>query len=234
MKVGSIMRRDVVTVRPETPLREVARILTEHSISGLPVVDAEGAVIGVISEADFVTREGGRPTGRRRGLLHLLAEPADRAALAKVEATTAGEAMTSPAITVDPGLSIRDAARMMAERQINRLPIEQDGRLVGILTRADVVRAFARSDDELQAAIDADVLRGAMWLDEGAVTVRVVDGFATLTGTVEKRSDVPILERLVREVPGVMGCDVSVDWRMDDTGIQPEARDLVNPPFGPA
>jgi CBS domain-containing protein len=234
MRVEAIMQRAVVTVRPETTLRDVARILTEHAISGVPVADEAGAVLGVVSEADFVTREGGLADDRRRGLFHLLAEGPDRAAMLKVEARTAGEAMTSPAITVEPVASIRDAARIMTERQVNRLPVVHDGRLVGILTRADLVRAYARSDEELTAAVREDVIRRAMWLDEAAVTVRVVDGVATLTGVVEKRSDVPILERLVREVPGVLGCEMAVDWTLDDSGIEPEVRDLVNPPFGPA
>jgi CBS domain-containing protein len=234
MKVDTIMRRDVVTVRPETALRDVARILTDHAISGLPVVDADGAVLGVVSEADFVIRERGLADGRRRGPFHLLTETPDRAALAKVAATTAGEAMTSPAVTIGPTTSIRGAARLMAERRINRLPVVLDGRLIGIVTRADVVRAYARSDEELRESILHDVIRGAMWLDAEALTVAVVDGVVTVTGTIEKRSDVPILERLIREVPGVMGCEVSLVWTLDDTGIEPEARDLVNPPFGPA
>lgn len=233
MKVESIMRRAVVTVRPETPLRDVARVLVEHGISGVPVVDAGGTVIGVISEADFVLREQG-VSRRRGGLFRLLADDGDRETLVKVEATTAGEAMTSPPLTIEPAATLRDAARLMTERQVNRLPVVHDGALVGIVTRADIVRAYVRTDEELRAAIVDDVVRRTMWLDARALEVTVENGVAHVSGTVEKRSDVAILERLVREVPGVMDCAVTVGWRLDDTGIQPEARDLVNPPFGPA
>ncbi len=233
MKVEAIMQRSVVTVRPEAPLRDVARILLEHAISGVPVVDSEGDVIGVVSEADFVLREQGAPVGRRR-LSRFLADDADRSTLVKAAATTAGEAMTSPALTVDPDTSLRDAARLMTERQVNRLPVIHEHRLVGIVTRADIVRAYARSDEELREAILTEVVRRAMWLEEGSVSVTVEGGVARLTGTVEKRSDVPILRHLVLEVPGVMDCVVAVGWRLDDSGIEPEARDLVHPPFGPA
>lgn len=233
MKVEAIMRRTVVTVRPEAPLRDVARVLVEHGISGVPVVDAGGAVVGVVSEADFVLREQGMPA-RRGTLFRLFAEDADRATLLKVEAATAGEAMTSPAITIEPATRLREAARLMTERQVNRLPVVQDGRLVGILTRADIVRAYVRSDEELHDAIVDEVVRRAMWLDERSVVVTVENGVAQIGGTLEKRSDAAILERLVREVPGIMDVVLTVDWRLDDRGIEPEARDLVNPPFGPA
>ncbi len=234
MRVVEIMRRTVVTVRPEAPLREVARLLIDHGISGLPVVDASGAVVGVVSEADFVLKERGAPERRHRLLDWLFGEPdAERADLAKVEAATAGEAMTSPAVTIQPETSVRDAARIMTERQINRLPVVEAGLLVGIVSRADIVRAFVRSDDELRSAIVEEVVRHAMWLDERDIEVAVTNGYARLHGTVERRSDVPILARLVREVPGVIDAEVAVGWRLDDTGITAEPADLVNPPFGP-
>lgn len=235
MKVEAMMRRTVVTVRPDTPLRDVARILVEHGISGVPVVDRSGGVVGVVSEADFVLKEQGLPERRRGPLFRLFTgSEEDRATLLKVHATTAGEAMTSPAIAIEPSTSLRDAARLMTERRVNRLPVIQDGRLIGIVTRSDVVRAFTLTDQELRALIVEDVLHRAMGLEPEAVEVAVANGYARVTGTVEKRSDAPILERLVAEVPGVMGCEVTVDWRLDDTGIEPEAADLVNPPFGPA
>ncbi len=234
MKVEAVMRRTVITVRPDTPLRDVARILVEHRISGVPVVGADGGVLGVVSETDFVVKERGLPADRRRTLLHPIGERPDATTVSKVEATTAAEAMTSPAVTVEPTTGLQDAARLMTDRRVNRLPVVHEGRLVGILTRADIVRAFVRTDDELRAAVIDDVVRRAMWLDETAVDVTVADGIVHVTGTVERRSEVPILERLIGEVPGVVACRVDVTWRVDDTAIRPEARDLVNPPFGPA
>ncbi len=235
MDVGSIMRRPVVTVRPETSLREVARLLVEHGISGVPVVDASGAVLGVVSEGDFVIREGGAPRERPRLLDRLFGGETGPTPeeLAKVHATTAGEAMTAPAITADPRTHLADAARTMVERAVNRLPIVEDGRLVGIVSRADLVRAFVQSDDELRTTIVEDVVRRAMWLDDRKLGIDVADGRVTITGTLERRSDAGILERLIEQVPGVIAVTVETDWRFDDSDVRAPAVDMVSPPYGP-
>lgn len=230
MRIDTIMRREVLTVRPATPLREVARLLVERGISGLPVVDEEGAVLGVVSEADFVLKESGAPK-HRRGLERFFGGAPE--ANAKVEATTAGEAMTAPAITVGSVTSLQEAARIMVERAVNRLPVVDDGRLVGIVTRADVVRAFVRTDEELQRIVVDDVVLGAMWMDPAKVTVEVADGIVTIGGTLEKRSDGPILERLVRSVPGVIDVRMEAGWSLDDTELRAPKPDIVSPPGPP-
>jgi CBS domain-containing protein len=235
MRVVEIMQRTVITVRPEASLREVASLLVKHGISGLPVVDRAGTLVGVVSEADFVTREGGTPEGRHRVLELFLGESAaERTDLAKAEAATAGEAMTSPAITVDPDASVRDAARIMTERQVNRLPVVSGGKLVGIVSRADLVRAFVRTDEELGAEIIADVLRRGMWLDAKDFDVTVTGGVAHVYGTIERHSDVAILRRLVAEVPGIVGVDVEVAWQIDDEEFGVQMANVGNQPFGPA
>jgi CBS domain-containing protein len=235
MKVGEIMKRSVVTVRPETSLRDVAGLLVEHGISGVPVVGDSGAVLGIVSEADFLIRERGIPDRRPRLLDRVFGRGASLAAdeLAKLAAKTAGEAMTIPAVVVGPGTAVREAARIMSARQINRLPVIEDNQLVGIVTRADIVRAFVRTDEELRAAILDEVVRRAMWLDDRAVSVTVGDGVARIDGTVERRSDVVILERLVREIPGVLDVTLDVGWRVDDTDVEPPRQDMVGPAYGP-
>jgi CBS domain-containing protein len=235
MRVIEIMQRAVITVRPEASLREVASVLVEHGISGLPVVDRTGVLVGVISEADFVAKELGVPEHRHRVLELFLGESAaDSADIAKAEAATAGEAMTSPAITVDPDASVRDAARIMTERQINRLPVVAGGRLVGIVSRADLVRAFVRTDDELRAEILEDVLRRALWLDAQDFEVTVSNGVARVRGTIERHSDVAILRRLVAGVPGIVDVDVEVAWLTDDDALGARMVNVGNQPFGPA
>ena len=121
----------------------------------------------------------------------------------------------------------------MTERQINRLPITDGGRLVGIVTRADIVRCFVRTDEELRTAIVEEVLHREMWLDERDVAVTVEGGVVSVEGTVEKRSDAAILERLIREVPGVIDVRLGLRWRLDDAEVEALGRDLVNPPQGP-
>ncbi len=235
MKVGEIMKRSVVTVRPGASLRDVAGLLVEHGISGVPVVDDSGAVLGVVSEADFLIRERGIPDGRPRLLDRLFGRGASLAAdeLAKLAAKTAGEAMTSPAVVVTADTAVREAARIMSERQINRLPVIDRDQLTGIVTRADIVRAFVRTDDELRTSILDEVVRRAMWLDDRAVSVAVDDGVARISGTVERRSDAPILERLVREIPGVLDVRLDVGWRVDDRDVDPPRQGVVGPAYGP-
>ena len=234
MKVRDIMHRGVVTVRADAPLKEVARLLVEHAISGLPVVDEAGAVIGVVSETDLVIKERGRPERPPR-LIERLFGPraADRAELAKVEATAAGDAMSSPAITIDAGQLVRDAAELMIERRINRLPVTDGGRLVGIVTRADIVRSFIRPDEEIRRSIVEDVIERAMWLDTRLLTVSVRQGVVRLEGTIDRRSSVAILEALVHGVGGVVAVETDLRWQVDDSRYVAPEPDLVSPPYGP-
>jgi len=214
MKIRQLMSRDVVTVTPGTTLKEVARVLTRHGISGVPVVDAGGAVVGVVSEADVLVKERG-PQARQTGRFAWLGDARDPAADAKVAARTAGEAMTSPALTIGPERPASAGARLMVEHKINRLPVVKDGGLVGIVTRADLVRAFTRPDDELAREIRADVVERAMWLSRDQVDVTVVDGEVALAGSVETRVDAEVLELLSARVPGVVAVTSRVRWRTD-------------------
>jgi CBS domain-containing protein len=202
VKVKDLMSRDVVTVTPETPLKAAAALLVEHRISGLPVCDA-GSVVGVVSEADILVKEQGRDDRHGRVLARLLAgAPLDET---KIEARTAGEAMSAPAITIGPNRQAAAAARLMVEEGVNRLPVvSREGELVGIVTRADLVRAFVRSDDQIEREISEEVLRRALWAEPGAVRVRVRDGEVQLDGELDSTEDVTVLERLVGRVPGVV------------------------------
>ena len=209
MNVADIMTTDVVTVTPETSLRDVAVILVERRISGVPVVDGE-RLVGVVSEADFLAKEAGElrhvaPAALRR----LLGESrADEQRTARVQATKAGEAMTSPAHTIGPDSSLAEAARQMDERKINRLPVVDDGRLVGIVTRADIVRSFVRGD----TAVDAD-LRRALRAVDGLYIESVRDGVVVLTGTVRHRALVETVAHLAAAVPGVVAVNTQgIRW----------------------
>ena len=218
MTARDVMTQPVVGVRPETPLREVARLLIDHRISGLPVVDEMGAVLGIVSEADFLIKEQGAEAVQHRRLARILGESSEsRSQLAKVAALTAGEAMTAPAVTVSPGCRIAEAAAIMTGRGVNRLPVVDDGRLVGIITRADLVRAYVRTDDELASTIRDDVLLRILWLDPAQFTVIVKDGVASITGHVENRSTVEMVEQAVGLVPGVMGVHIDVTWSSDES-----------------
>ena len=230
LTVRDVMTRGVIAVHPETPLADVARLLVEHRISGVPVTDAHGAVLGVVSEADFLIKGQGADAVRHRPLSRFFGESgASRAMQAKIAATTAGAAMTSPAITIGPAASTGEAAGLMTARSVNRLPVVDGGRLVGIVTRADLVRAYTRSDDELARAIREDVLFRALWLDPAAFIVAVTDGVVSITGTVDRRSTAEMVEHVIAMVPGVVAVQADVRWAMDDSGIRPATID----PFFP-
>ena len=204
MKVSDLMTAEVVTTTPTASLKDVARALVERGISGMPVCDDAGAVVGVISEGDILYKERG-PTERRHGPLGWLVDMTPDWEIAKSDARTAGEAMSAPAITVTPIESAATAARLMTENGINRLPVvAMNGRLVGILTRADLVRAFVRPDEEIAAEIRDDVLERVLWADPGSIEIAVHDGEVDLAGRLQTETEVEVLEKLVAKIPGVV------------------------------
>jgi CBS domain-containing protein len=160
----------VISVETGTSLKAVAGLLAKNRISGVPVCDDEGHILGVVSEADIVTKEEGYAP-RRIGFLGWLFAPPPELAK-KLDARTAGEAMTSPPVTIDPGARVSQAARVMADRKVNRLPVVREGALIGIITRGDLVRAFLRTDGEIREEILDDVLKRTLWIDPERVEVR--------------------------------------------------------------
>lgn len=216
MKVNEIMTADVLTIGPEAPLRDVARILVEREISGMPVCDIERHVLGVVSEADILFKERGRPS-EGSALVGWMLGGSVMPDAVKAAARTVDEAMTAPAITIGPFRSVHEAARLMTEHGINRLPVVRDGELVGIVTRSDLVRAFVRGDAEIHDEIVDELLGRTLWLDRDAVEAEVRDGSVLLTGEVRTRSDATLLERLVTRVPGVVAVESKLHWRLDDS-----------------
>ncbi|HET9457147.1 MAG TPA: CBS domain-containing protein [Candidatus Limnocylindrales bacterium] len=196
------MTRNVIAVRPDTPLKDVARLLVKHRIGGVPVVDDDNVVLGVVSESDFAIKELSSDHVHQSKLDRLLGRPNRDAE--RVAATTAAEAMARPAITIDdPAGSVRDAATVMVERNINRLPVTESGRLVGILTRGDLVRMFAEPDDAIR-----DRLRHQLRAVDGLTVDRVEDGVATLSGIVGTKTVAEAAIHIAEKVDGV----VAVAW----------------------
>lgn len=217
MKVMEIMTADVRTVTPETTLKDVATVLVENRISGVPVCSADGRVLGVVSEADILLKEW-NPGQRLGGPLAWLLDGRSDASVIKAAATTAAGAMTAPAVTIGPERPVAEAARELTERNVNRLPVVKGGTLVGIVTRADLVRAFTRTDEEIGREIREDVVSRSLWLEPDSVTITVEQGAVALAGEVEGRSGACLLGRLVARVPGVVSVQNDVTWRTDDTG----------------
>lgn len=223
MDVRDVMTREVITVTPEMRLRDLAHLLTERQISGAPVVDADGICIGVISEADLLAKQLSRPASRRLPLEWILGEHHDADELRRRAAITVGQAMSSPPVRIELDRPVREAAALMVDRGVNRLPVISEGRLAGIVTRSDLVTAYLRQDADILHAVREKVLRETMWLDPNAFDVDVRDGVVRIAGLVDRRSTAGIVARLIGITDGVTEVQSGLAWDWDDTQVEPAA-----------
>ncbi|MBM7440418.1 CBS domain-containing protein [Streptomyces sp. HB132] len=181
LTVADLMTPSVVSVQRGTTFKEIARLLSESRITAVPVVDDRGRPVGVVSEADLLRN-------RSAGV-----------------ARNAAALMSHPAITAKPLWNVVHAARVMDENKVKRLPvIDEDGRLVGILSRSDLVQVFLRRDRAIQEEILEEVVTQTLKLSPSALNVEVSEGLVTLSGIVRNHGDVPVLLRLCQSVDGVV------------------------------
>ncbi|MEU6747803.1 CBS domain-containing protein [Spirillospora sp. NPDC046719] len=202
------MTSDVVTVSPDDGFRDVIAALADREISGAPVVDGEGRLVGVVTEADLLRKAaaGREGPGRKRRLERQGAG-----------ATTAGEAMSSPPVTTTADAPVAEAARSMGRHGFKRLPVvDPDGRPVGIVSRADLLSVFLRTDAEIHDEVIHEIVIQSLWLDPAEVEVDVRDGVVALRGRVPVASLVPIAERLTASVDGVVKVINGLDYDEDD------------------
>ena len=203
MRVHEIMTTEVATTTAEALLKDAALQLVRGRISGMPVVDGDRHVVGVVSEADILAKEGDEQ--KPGGFLQWLVDPADPWVAARFDAVTVGDAMSSPARTIFADRTVAEAATLMLDENVNRLPVvDADGALIGLVSRGDLVRAFVRTDEEILKEIEDDVLRRVMWLNPSDVEVTVEDGIVTIKGEVASEADADLLPKFVRRVPGVV------------------------------
>lgn len=222
-KVGAVMTDDVVTARYGTPFKEVVGLLREHRVSGLPVIDEDDKVIGVISETDLMRHQAGPPDsgGRLATWVRGLSRGA-RDSAARSHARTAGGVMSAPAVTIPAEASLAAAARLMARAGVERLPVvDEEDRIVGIVTRGDLLQVFLRSDEEIRQAVRREVFTDALCLGPDAAEVAVYDGVVTLTGELERRSDTTAALGLTRALDGVVDVVGHLAYRLDDRRAQP-------------
>jgi predicted transcriptional regulator len=209
MKVSDVMTENVFTVAVDTPLKTVATRMLEYGVSGMPVVVGE-RVLGVISETDILFKE--RTVPDRKGVVDWLMHYAEDPPLAKLDARTAGEAMTTPAVTIASGRSVADAAALMLDLSIDRLPVVDAGRLVGIVTRTDLVRAFTRKDDEVAGEIRRGGMLQRLWLDPEQLEISVDAGNVILEGQVDTQDLAESLVRFGAQTPGVVSVESRLTW----------------------
>ncbi|MFI7413428.1 CBS domain-containing protein [Streptomyces sp. NPDC049627] len=216
--VAELMTRDVVRARRDTPFKDIVRLLSENDVTAVPVVDEQDHPLGVVSEADLLRKSADQadPSGRAP-VPHL--EAWERA---KATGSRAEELMSAPAVCARPEWSVVEAARLMEKHHVKRLPVvDEADRLLGIVSRSDLLRIFLRRDDAIRDEITEDVLRRTMGLRPWEVTVEVRDGRVDLGGSVEFSSLVPVIERLCRSVDGVVSVDGHIAYGTDDARRPP-------------
>jgi CBS domain-containing protein len=212
--VASVMTTALISVQPQTPFKEIVELVIKHGVSAVPVIDNDGVPVGVVSEADLVSKEefeGGTDPKP------MLALPARRQRWRQAFGLTAAEVMHSPVLTIGTADTVPVAARKLATAGIRRLfVIDHGGRLVGVVSRRDLLRVFLRTDEQLRSEIISEVLTGSLWTESDAVQVAVDNGVVTLSGTVLRRSEADIVARLVQAQPGVVGVVDNLHYQVDD------------------
>ncbi|MFD6230346.1 CBS domain-containing protein [Streptomyces sp. NPDC060232] len=198
--VADVMTAKVIAVTPDTGFKDIAAAIERWKVTALPVIEGEGRVVGVVSEADLLPKEEFHE--HRPGMIEQMRRLGDTA---KAGSTRAENLMTTPAVTIRPDASLPQAARLMAERHIKRLPVvDADDTLKGIVSRADLLKVFLRTDDELTEDIRQNVVERLFPLSHNGVTVTVTHGIATLTGSVRDDHLIPMADRLARSVEGIV------------------------------
>jgi CBS-domain-containing membrane protein len=204
-EVADIMTRTVVTAKADTLLPALVDDMVRYGVSGIPIVDAESRLLGIVTEADLMSKVAFGGTHHRSiALLGDLLRGREQRARSKSEGVSAAEIMTTRVETARPHDSVRAAARRMIAAGVKRLPVLDDDRLVGIVSRSDVLNSMHRNDDELQGEINAALQDPTRIPEEALVTASVTDGVVTLTGTVQFALDLPVLSSIVWRFPGVV------------------------------
>ncbi|MFJ3175320.1 CBS domain-containing protein [Streptomyces roseus] len=215
IKVADLMTDEVVSVTPGTVFKDVVKLLAQYDITGVPVLDEEDRVVGVVSQTDLLARAAPGPD----------ASQGDAGAGG---ASTAGEVMSSPAVTVRAEQTAADAARLMTRRGIERLPVvDVEDRLVGIITRRDLLRVFLRPDSEIRRRVRDEVLADVLAVPAGDIDVHVIDGVVALDGHIRQAEQLSLLISLVERIDGVVAVASHVTARSGAAASAGHSRDTA-------
>ncbi|MFI8437837.1 CBS domain-containing protein [Streptomyces sp. NPDC079020] len=216
-RIEQLMTREVVSVRGDAPFKEIARTLSQHQVTAVPVVDGGGRVVGVVSEGDLLRKTADQA-----------ATPGDLPAVpdleawerAKAEGTRAEELMSAPAVCARSEWTVAEAARLMEVQKVKRLVVvDGDDHLLGIVSRRDLLGVYLREDDDIRREIVEDVLGDTLRLEPTALTVGVHDGRVELGGRLPFRGMAPAVERMCATVDGVVSVSCArLTYGVDDTG----------------
>jgi len=216
-----IMSSPVITASPDMSFKDIVAIMLEHGISGLPIVDEGGRLVGMVSEADLLLKE--EEPRAQPGLIpwhgSSLRLERIRDRHRKAEGMTAGTLMTENVVSATESATIHHLAHLMLVHDINRIPIVRDGRVVGIVTRADILKVFTRGDEALLKVVQ-QTLAQDLWIDPKALSITCLNGVITLSGQAERHSDRDIIIRWVKAIDGVVGVNADhLEFRVDDLAL---------------
>lgn len=213
--VADVMSEPVVWVGPRLPYAEIVRTMSDAEIGAVPVLDDHWTLLGLVSESDLLAKVA---LADEAATAPLVESPRHRRTRRRAAGDTAADLMSAPVITADPGESVVAAAKRMARHRIKHLPVvDEAGRVVGMVARADLLRVYLRSDTQIRDEIATTVVRDVLLCSPDEVRVSVAEGVVTLTGEVEFRSLVPVALRLARSVDGVVDVVDELTYRTDDS-----------------
>jgi CBS domain-containing protein len=227
--VRDVMTTSVLSVPVEAPFAEVARVLFAGGVRAVPVLDRDGTLLGVVSEGDLLaTAERGDPLPGQSGPWQRLLRRRHTGDPGRPGATTAGELMTTPVTTIEPGATVAHAARCMREHRLGWLPVVDDhGRMVGVLGRSDLLGVFSRPDAEIRDEVADEVFGRMLLVDPRRVDIAVDRGVVTLCGQLDTRADAELAVRFVERLEGVVAVVDRLTYRFDerlaDTDVAPLA-----------
>jgi CBS domain-containing protein len=249
MNVADVMTQKVISVTPETTVAETAQLLLQHRISGLPVVGPGGAVVGMVTEGDLLRRIETGTQRRHSRWLEFLTTPGRLAQeYTDANARRVGEVMTEDVVSVTPRDSLPEVVRLMEHRHVKRLPVIEAGRLVGIVSRADLVRALLHNlaepsgkppgmpsgddvtdDAEIRERILAEIAKQP-WGPRASVDVRVTTGTVELYGSITDERERSALRVLAENLPGVKAVRDNLVWVEPVSGLVIPAEGSKPPP----
>lgn len=228
LTVGDIMTKRVISVREETPFKELVRLMKDHDVSGLPVLDSSGCLAGIVTEADLLEVVG-EPTGikKRHTQFGRLLDRLITHEAGTIDTSTAHisakSLMTSELITTTPETPVREAARNIVESGVKRLPVVDESlRLVGVVSRQDLLRPYLRDDERIREEVLENLAKKVLWIDPSTIKVLVEQGVVKLHGTVAKQSQKDILIELTKRLDGVVEVEDHIRAAENDRDSEPE------------
>lgn len=213
-RVEAVMAPRPITVAPDTPFKEIVTALLDNMITGMPVVDGVGRVVGVVSDADLALKAEHDGAGSSR----LFERSRCRRERRRSRGTTAAQLMSTPAITLAPRDTVEDAADALRRHRIRRLPVVDpvSRRLVGIVSRSDLLRMYLRSDEQIRVEILTEILPRTLSVNPGRFIVKVNEGVVTVQGEVERRPLIPAAVNALRRVEGVVAVEQHLTYKENE------------------